>query len=179
MVSKEVTGLWRAHVTLTRLNQRDATTPVVIWDSDSQAFQKRPSTPTSFFNTVLILHAHRSGRQFDQHSPTTAMQTRSRSTRSSVLGKRAHQTDTPSPSSNTLCEPPTPDQTPNPKRPRVSLTGLDGDGNKENVPPLRGEIANGDSSPSMSRRPSPSLRRTSTELMTPSRSRQGRLIIYG
>ena len=53
-------------------------------------------------------------------------------TRSTVLGKRGHQ-DSPS----SLCEQlQTPDNTPNPKRARTTTVVVDGDSNKENVPPF-------------------------------------------
>jgi cell division control protein 6 len=53
-------------------------------------------------------------------------------TRSTVLGKRGHQ-DSP----NSLCEQlQTPDNTPNPKRARTATVVVDGDSNKENVPPF-------------------------------------------
>ena len=53
-------------------------------------------------------------------------------TRSTVLGKRGHQ-DSPS----SLCEQlQTPDNTPNPKRARTATVVVDGDSNKENVPPF-------------------------------------------
>ena len=53
-------------------------------------------------------------------------------TRSTVLGKRGHQ-DSPS----SLCEQlQTPDNTPNPKRARTVTIVVDGDSNKENVPPF-------------------------------------------
>ena len=53
-------------------------------------------------------------------------------TRSTVLGKRGHQ-DSPS----SLCEQlQTPDNTPNPKRARTATVVLDGDSNKENLPPF-------------------------------------------
>ena len=53
-------------------------------------------------------------------------------TRSSVLGKRGHQ-DSP----NSLCEQlQTPNNTLNPKRARTATIVIDGNSNKENVPPL-------------------------------------------
>ncbi|KAG6334201.1 hypothetical protein ID866_4886 [Astraeus odoratus] len=97
------------------------------------------------------------------------MQTRSQS---SVLGKRTHQTDGRSASVVSTVESvssqamPTPELTPKAKRARLSLSLLDGDSNKENVPPFRTEPAA--TSPSS---PSTSLRRTSTEIITPSRTR--------
>ncbi|KAI0356162.1 P-loop containing nucleoside triphosphate hydrolase protein [Trametes cingulata] len=80
----------------------------------------------------------------------------------SVLGKRSHhiaQDDTSD--SSLACDVqntyslPTPDSTPNPKRTKTSGSVLDGDHNKENIPPFVLQAING--SPSRSR-----LRRTST-----------------
>lgn len=109
-----------------------------------------------------------------------------RSTRSSVLGKRSHQPDTtPTSRTDKIVAPPTPDPTPNPKRPRTSANWVDGDGNKENVPP---EMAI--ESPPTSARAIRALRRTNTESTpsTPSRTRTsescmaffspGRLLTY-
>lgn len=103
------------------------------------------------------------------------MQT-TRSTRSSVLGKRGHQQEG---SVSTLpvitpCDQlQTPDPTPNPKRARTSIGVVDGDSNKENVPPYTPELINVDA-------PSPrgarALRRTTTELTTPARARPGMTI---
>ncbi|KAF7361619.1 hypothetical protein MVEN_00505100 [Mycena venus] len=57
-------------------------------------------------------------------------------TRSSVLGKRPHNPDPATPVHNdTKRQLQTPDNTPNPKRPRTSIVALDGDGNKENSNP--------------------------------------------
>lgn len=97
-----------------------------------------------------------------------AMQT-PRSTRSSVLGKRSHQSDTPQCDRVAVAHnPPTPEPTPNPKRVRISTTSLDGDANKENVAPFHGEVL--DDSPT-SARASRALRRTSTGTPSPSRQR--------
>ncbi|KAJ6476050.1 P-loop containing nucleoside triphosphate hydrolase protein [Mycena vitilis] len=85
-------------------------------------------------------------------------------TRSSVLGKRPHNPD-PSTPTDSKRQLQTPDNTPNPKRPRTSNTGLDGDGNKENVPPFNTESV---ASPPSPRR----LRRTTTSDGSPSRARQ-------
>ncbi|KAJ7594563.1 P-loop containing nucleoside triphosphate hydrolase protein [Mycena floridula] len=87
-----------------------------------------------------------------------------RSTRNSVLGKRAHQ-------SEQQCEQLlTPDATPNPKRARTSTSELDGDGNKENVAPFNLEALNSDLF-SPSPRASRALRRTATEaVVTPTRA---------
>ncbi|KAF9462278.1 P-loop containing nucleoside triphosphate hydrolase protein [Collybia nuda] len=94
-----------------------------------------------------------------------------RSTRSSVLGKRGHQQEgsVSTPPVITPCDQlQTPDPTPNPKRPRTSIGLVDGDSNKENVPPFVPELINIDA-------PSPrgarALRRTTTELTTPARLR--------
>ncbi|KAF8210640.1 P-loop containing nucleoside triphosphate hydrolase protein [Mycena galopus ATCC 62051] len=85
-------------------------------------------------------------------------------TRSSVLGKRPHNPDpsTPNESKRQLQ---TPDNTPNPKRPRTSVLALDGDGNKENVPPFNTDAV---ASPPSPRR----LRRTATSDGSPTRVRQ-------
>ncbi|RDB16817.1 Cell division control protein 6 [Hypsizygus marmoreus] len=96
-----------------------------------------------------------------------AMQT-TRLTRSSVLGKRAHQqpeASVPAPCEQQLQ---TPDPTPNPKRVRTSIGVVDDDANKENVPPFSPELVNIDISTPRSARP---LRRTATELITPTRAR--------
>ncbi|KAI6044539.1 P-loop containing nucleoside triphosphate hydrolase protein [Pisolithus marmoratus] len=102
------------------------------------------------------------------------MRTRSQT---SVLGKRPHQADgKPASVASTVDQAcsqamPTPELTPKTKRARVSLTLLDGDSNKENVPPFRTEGPT--ASPTS---PPPSIRRTSTEIITPSRAqtRRGR-----
>ncbi|KAA1472809.1 P-loop containing nucleoside triphosphate hydrolase protein [Dentipellis sp. KUC8613] len=104
-----------------------------------------------------------------------ATQTTPRTTRSSVLGKRSHQSRSDLSSSSSeagaSCDsivdvyPPTP-ETPIAKRARTSSMVVDGDGNKENIPPFRGEVGD---SPSSSR--SSRLRRTSTEIITPTRPR--------
>ncbi|KAI0829681.1 P-loop containing nucleoside triphosphate hydrolase protein [Trametes gibbosa] len=81
----------------------------------------------------------------------------------SVLGKRSHQVDTSD--SSFPCDLqgglalPTPDPTPNPKRAKTSTTLLDGDHNKENIPPFMLQAINGSPSTSRATR---SLRRTST-----------------
>ncbi|KAF5348658.1 hypothetical protein D9758_006786 [Tetrapyrgos nigripes] len=86
-----------------------------------------------------------------------------RTTRSSVLGKRAHQPDPIS-----FCDQlQTPEPTPNPKRPRTSSTVLDGDWNKENVPPFNLVPVSGDASPVRSR--TRAIRRNTTEVITPPR----------
>ncbi|CCM00411.1 uncharacterized protein FIBRA_02441 [Fibroporia radiculosa] len=89
-----------------------------------------------------------------------------RTTRSSVLGKRPHQSPSePATPSTSECPsspaqlPFTPDSTPNPKRLRVSPAVVDGDGNKENVPPFLVEILG---TPTSIRSPR-TLRRNSTE----------------
>ncbi|RPD78226.1 P-loop containing nucleoside triphosphate hydrolase protein [Lentinus tigrinus ALCF2SS1-7] len=85
---------------------------------------------------------------------------------SSVLGKRSHQTAqvdasgaaSPCDFQDSLALP-TPDSTPHPKRAKTTGTVLDGDHNKENIPPFLLEAIN--ASPSTLRR-TRSLRRTST-----------------
>ncbi|CAA7260582.1 unnamed protein product [Cyclocybe aegerita] len=94
------------------------------------------------------------------------MQTR----RSTVLGKRGHQdSSSPAPAPTQVCEQlQTPDNTPNPKRPRTSFTFVDDGSNKENIPPLSASPINGELTPRAARM----LRRTSTaEAITPPRSR--------
>ncbi|KAI0087946.1 P-loop containing nucleoside triphosphate hydrolase protein [Irpex rosettiformis] len=96
-------------------------------------------------------------------------------TRNSVLGKRQSSREvvtspsTPSKSSsasrngNVL---PTPENTPNPKRMKLSETVFDGHNNKENIPPLRIEAINSLAPPTRSRRAS---RRNSTDQLFSSR----------
>jgi cell division control protein 6 len=97
-----------------------------------------------------------------------------RSSRSSVLGKRTHQSqfDT-APSSASVKsvsadllddsdDASTIDLGPCAKRPRTSLAPTDRNGNKENIPPLRVDLLIG--SPR-------ALRRSSTEFVTPTHSR--------
>ncbi|KAG6902101.1 hypothetical protein C0995_004281 [Termitomyces sp. Mi166 len=93
------------------------------------------------------------------------MQT-TRLTRSSVLGKRSHPQE---PSLPAVCEQQlqTPDSTPNPKRARTVSDTVDGDANKENVPPSREVVSMEISTPRSTR----SRRRTTTEVVTPVRSR--------
>ncbi|KAF8627835.1 hypothetical protein AX15_004252 [Amanita polypyramis BW_CC] len=95
-----------------------------------------------------------------------------RVTRSSVLGKRGHQQEASIATPTKSCDVqlPTPDSTPNPKRARTSISYYDGDSNKENVPPLSNEAAVLDTPPSSSRSVRP-IRRTATELPSPSRPR--------
>ncbi|KAJ7495965.1 P-loop containing nucleoside triphosphate hydrolase protein [Mycena galericulata] len=89
-------------------------------------------------------------------------------TRSSVLGKRPHNPEPSTPTQiDTKRQLQTPDNTPNPKRPRTSNTALDGDGNKENVPPFNTEPIATPPSPRATR----SLRRTTTSDGSPSRIR--------
>ncbi|KAJ7497591.1 P-loop containing nucleoside triphosphate hydrolase protein [Mycena latifolia] len=90
-------------------------------------------------------------------------------TRSSVLGKRPHHPEPSTPAhTDTKRQLQTPDNTPNPKRPRTSTTALDGDGNKENVPPFNTDSVASPPSPRATR----SLRRTTTSDGSPSRVRQ-------
>ncbi|KAG5730870.1 Cell division control protein 6 like protein [Termitomyces sp. T112] len=94
-----------------------------------------------------------------------AMQT-TRVTRSSVLGKRSHPQE---PSLPAVCEQQlqTPESTPNPKRVRTASITVDGDANKENVPPSS-EL---DNIEVLTSRTTRSRRRMITELVTPVRSR--------
>lgn len=106
--------------------------------------------------------------------PTRSAMHTTRSTRSSVLGKRPHQPTVESDTSSvSQCGQalPTPEPTPNPKRVRISVAQADGDSNKENIPPFKGEVLN---SPSM--RSMRALRRTHTEIITASRPRNSRYI---
>ncbi|KAK0191479.1 P-loop containing nucleoside triphosphate hydrolase protein [Armillaria mellea] len=84
-----------------------------------------------------------------------------RSTQLSILGKRTYRGELSSPSNCQQLQ--TPDPTPNPKRPKTTITILDGDGNKENIPPYLIRAVNGDSSSPISARAARALRRTSTE----------------
>ncbi|KAF9244856.1 P-loop containing nucleoside triphosphate hydrolase protein [Melanogaster broomeanus] len=101
------------------------------------------------------------------------MQTRS--SQYTVLGKRPHQAEvkpaqaaSPSESANSQSLL-SPEITPKTKRARTSLPLLDGDSNKENVPPFcTKSFVDAPSSPSSAR----SLRRTSTEFVSPSRARR-------
>ena len=84
----------------------------------------------------------------------------------SVLGKRSHQTahvdarDVPHAcDGENIGSLPTPDSTPNPKRAKTTSTLLDGDHNKENIPPFVLEAVNASTTTSRFTR---SLRRTST-----------------
>ncbi|KAK0208035.1 P-loop containing nucleoside triphosphate hydrolase protein [Desarmillaria ectypa] len=87
-----------------------------------------------------------------------------RSTRSSTLGKRTHRNELPSP-----------DPTPSYKRPKTMVTVLDGDDNKENIPPYRVRAVNTDAPSPISARVTRALRRTTTEVeVTPPRRRAQR-----
>ncbi|KAJ7772656.1 P-loop containing nucleoside triphosphate hydrolase protein, partial [Mycena maculata] len=89
-------------------------------------------------------------------------------TRSSVLGKRPHNPEPSTPAQgDAKRQLQTPDNTPTPKRPRTSNTAVDGDGNKENVPPFNTDSIASPSSPRASR----ALRRTTTSDGSPSRVR--------
>ncbi|KAK0232826.1 P-loop containing nucleoside triphosphate hydrolase protein [Armillaria fumosa] len=84
-----------------------------------------------------------------------------RSTRSSTLGKRTHRSELPSP-----------DPTPSYKRPKTTVTVLDSDDNKENIPPYLIRAVNADASSPISARATRALRRTTTEIeVTPPRRR--------
>lgn len=97
-----------------------------------------------------------------------------RSTRASVLGKRSHRSQvdpTPSPASNKSLsqdllddddDTSTVDGSPCAKRPRTSIAPADRKGNKENIPPLRIDCLEESSR---------ALRRSSTEIITPTRTR--------
>ncbi|KAK7045549.1 AAA ATPase [Paramarasmius palmivorus] len=90
-----------------------------------------------------------------------------RVTRSTVLGKRSHQSEASSSSCDQLQSP----ETPTHKRVRTSSTVVDGDANKENVPPFNISPVNGELSPTTGRA-TRSLRRNATEmLVTPTRPR--------
>ncbi|KAF5386236.1 hypothetical protein D9615_002675 [Tricholomella constricta] len=91
-----------------------------------------------------------------------------RLTRSSVLGKRAHQQQEISSTAVSEKQLQTPDPTPNPKRVRTVSTAVDGDSNKENVPPFSPEVVIMEFSTPRSAR---SLRRTATEVVTPTRAK--------
>ncbi|KAH6914486.1 Cdc6B protein [Coprinopsis sp. MPI-PUGE-AT-0042] len=97
------------------------------------------------------------------------MQT-TRTTRSTVLGKRGHQDHQEIAPSKTSDQLATPESTP--KRARTTTLLVDGQGNKENIPPLKLEALNMNSSPA-SPRATRALRRTATEVVLPSASRQG------
>jgi len=101
-----------------------------------------------------------------------------RVTRSSILGKRGHQQQVELPSSSSPSKSAgqlqTPDSTPLPKRPRVSLV-LDGEGNKENVPPFSPRLLTPDPSPVASRT-TRALRRSGTDIISSSRVRHGKII---
>lgn len=84
---------------------------------------------------------------------------------SSVLGKRSHQRSASSSSLATCDQLATPDNTPDPKRPRTSLTLLDGTNNKENIPPYRVEAINAVDTPSIPR----SRRGSTASTHTPAR----------
>ena len=125
-----------------------------------------PAVPSS----RLLLTIHCPGIELAVAHDILAMHA-TRSTRSSVLGKRAYQHQEASTASIAPCDEQlrTPDTTPNAKRVRTSLEVPDSDANKENVPPLSPEVAMDIPSPASVR----TLRRTTTEFVTPSRPRRG------
>ncbi|KAF8812914.1 P-loop containing nucleoside triphosphate hydrolase protein [Phlegmacium glaucopus] len=90
-------------------------------------------------------------------------------TRSTILGKRGHQDSSSISPANSFCEQlQTPDNTPSPKRARTTTVVVDGDSNKENIPPFNDSPINIDISPRAVR----ALRRNATEsVFTPTRSR--------
>jgi|SRR5712672_3185698 len=104
--------------------------------------------------------------------PSSAV--RRRSSRTSVLGKRSHQSQFEAAPSPTSIKSPshdlldndddtfTIDSSPCAKRPRTSLTSSDRNGNKENIPPLIVDLRD---------EPSRALRRSSSEFVTPTRTR--------
>ncbi|OJA14500.1 hypothetical protein AZE42_04454 [Rhizopogon vesiculosus] len=105
------------------------------------------------------------------------MQTRS--SQGSVLGKRAHHVDPKAVASPSTTDIPTlshqmatPEQSPKSKRARMSLSAVDGDSNKENVPPFRADTWN--DSTVDTPRSLRSVARTSTEIISPSRTRSAR-----
>ncbi|OAX44149.1 P-loop containing nucleoside triphosphate hydrolase protein [Rhizopogon vinicolor AM-OR11-026] len=105
------------------------------------------------------------------------MQTRS--SQGSVLGKRAHHVDpkaVASPSTTDIAtlsqQMATPEQSPKSKRARISLSAVDSDSNKENVPPFRADTWN--DSTVGTPRSLRSVTRTSTEIISPSRTRSAR-----
>ncbi len=112
-----------------------------------------------------------SGSHCPQMSPSAIQR---RSTRASVLGKRSHRSQVdpvPSPASNKSLsndllddddDASTVDWSPCAKRPRTSIAHADRNGNKENIPPLRLDFLD---------EPSRTLRRSSTEFITPTRTR--------
>ena len=96
-----------------------------------------------------------------------------RSSRTSVLGKRSHPSQLAAVANSLSCDrldddddaSTVDDLSPCTKRPRTSLAPTDRNGNKENIPPLRLDLLN---------EPSRALRRSSTEFVTPTRTRTGR-----
>ncbi|KAI0302555.1 P-loop containing nucleoside triphosphate hydrolase protein [Russula brevipes] len=92
-----------------------------------------------------------------------------RSSRTSVLGKRSHPSQPAAVVNSLSCDrldddddaSTVDDLSPCTKRPRTSLTPTDRNGNKENIPPLRVDLLNESSR----------LRRSSTEFVTPTRTR--------
>ena len=101
----------------------------------------------------------------------------------SVLGKRSHLTTQVEQSDSTFpCDfenalaLPTPDATPNPKRAKTVGSVLDGDHNKENIPPFLLHAINA-STPSSPRR-ARSLRRSST-MIEDGASRPGSEWVFG
>lgn len=115
-------------------------------------------------------------RRQSQHlrsSPPLTMSS-ARVTRSSVLGKRGHQQDE-APTPKGVQQLQTPEPTPNPKRAKTStVTVLDGEGNKENIPPHRLEVVNADSLPT-SARATRALKRTVTQPVMTAAERPGKL----
>jgi len=97
-------------------------------------------------------------------------------TRSTILGKRGHQDSSSVSPANSSCEQlQTPDNTPNPKRARTTTAIVDGDSNKENIPPVNNSPINIDISPRAVR----ALRRNATEsVVAPTRSRARMYMLF-
>ena len=105
-----------------------------------------------------------------------SMQT-TRVTRSTVLGKRGHQEQASPLPSKPVEQLHTPESTPNPKRPRTISVVIDGEGNKENIPPFKLDAVNAETSP-VSARAARAIRRTSTMVITPRVTRPGKSISF-
>jgi len=115
-------------------------------------------------------------------SSTTSLVMQTRSSKGSVLGKRAHHVDQKAVVSASatdivsMSQMLTPERSPKSKRARMSLSAVDGDSNKENVPPLRIDALN--DPPVDTLTSIPSATRTSTEIISPSRTRSGKYMFF-
>ena len=100
---------------------------------------------------------------------TTGLVSLTMQTRSTILGKRGHQDSSSVLPAHSFCEQlETPDNTPNPKRAQTTTVVLDGDSNKENIPPFNNSQINIDISPRAVR----ALQQHATEsVVAPTRSR--------